>query len=172
MTDSSAEGLGAYRPCAGAMLFNRAGRVFVAQRIDTPGGAWQMPQGGIDPGESPREAVLRELREEIGTTRADIIAESDRWRTYDWPEALAGKLWQGRYRGQRQKWFALRFTGADGDINLRTAHPEFRAWKWVAVDELPRLIIDFKRAIYIELVAEFRHLAEEAPQSENQTRPL
>ncbi len=163
MTGRSTTEHDAYRPCAGIMLLNRDGRVFVAQRIDTPEDAWQMPQGGIDRGESPRDAAFRELGEEIGTAKAEFIAESARWLTYDWPEALAGRLWQGRFRGQRLKWFALRFTGDDRDINLNTAHPEFRAWKWVAIDELPALIIAFKRAIYHEVVAEFRHLAEGPP---------
>ncbi len=160
MTGQGAAEHGSYRPCAGIMLLNRDGRVFVAQRIDTPEDAWQMPQGGIDPGESPRDAAFRELREELGTAKAEFIAESARWLTYDWPDALADGLWHGRFRGQRLKWFALRFTGDDRDINLETAHPEFRAWKWVAIDEPPGLIIAFKRAIYQEVVAEFRHLAE------------
>lgn len=150
-----------YRRGVGALLFNRDGRVFVAKRIDTPGAAWQLPQGGLDKGESPREAVLRELAEEIGTDKAEIIAESAVWHTYDLPAPLIGKAWKGRYRGQRLKWFALRFTGQDADINLKaTAHPEFDTWKWVAIDELPRLIVDFKRPLYEALVAEFRHLAE------------
>ena len=161
MTGHGAKERGDYRPSAGIMLLDRRGRVFVAQRIDTPDDAWQMPQGGIDPGESPRDAALRELREELGTGKAEIIAESARWLSYDFPPALAGKLWQGRFRGQRQKWFALRFTGEDRDINLQTADPEFSAWKWVAIDELPALIVEFKRAIYDQVVAEFRHLAED-----------
>jgi putative (di)nucleoside polyphosphate hydrolase len=159
VTGQGAAQRGSYRPCAGIMLFNRDGRVFVAQRIDTPEESWQMPQGGIDRGESPRDAAFRELGEEIGTAKAEFIAESARWLTYDWPEALAGRLWHGRFRGQRLKWFALRFTGDDRDINLDTAEPEFRAWKWVAIDELPALIIAFKRAVYEDVVAEFRHLA-------------
>ena len=150
---------GAYRPSAGIMLLNRDGLVFVAQRIDTPGNAWQMPQGGIDDGESPGDAALRELHEETGIDKAEIISESNGWLTYDFPQALAGTLWQGQYRGQRQKWFALRFTGADNDINLATAHPEFSAWKWVAIDELSGIIVEFKRSIYEQVVAEFRHLA-------------
>ena len=154
---------GCYRPGAGIMLLDREGRVLVAQRIDTPEDAWQMPQGGIVCGESPRDAAFRELGEEIGTAKAEFIAESARWLTYDWPEALAGTLWQGRFRGQRLKWFALRFTGDDRDIDLETAAPEFRAWKWVAIDEVPRLIVAFKRAIYQQVVAEFRHLAEAPP---------
>jgi putative (di)nucleoside polyphosphate hydrolase len=150
----------AYRPSVGMMLFNRAGRVFVARRIDTPGDAWQMPQGGIDAGETPAEAALRELAEETGTAKAEIIAESGNWLTYDLPEDLAKTLWGGRYRGQRQKWFALRFTGTDSDIDLETAEPEFNAWKWVALDEVPRLIVGFKRPLYEEISAEFRPIAE------------
>ncbi len=159
MSVPSETDFGAYRRSAGIMLLNRDGLVFVAQRIDTPEDAWQMPQGGIDDGESPGDAALRELREETGIDKAVIIAESANWLTYDFPQALAGKLWQGQYRGQRQKWFAVRFTGDDSDINIATAHPEFNAWKWADIDDLPRLIVDFKRAIYEQVIAEFRHLA-------------
>ncbi len=150
----------AYRASVAVMLFNRDGRVLVARRIDTAQDAWQMPQGGIDAGETPAEAALRELEEEIGTAKAEIIAESGAWLTYDLPEALAKTLWHGRYRGQRQKWFALRFTGTDSDIDLDTAEPEFSAWKWVALDEVPLLIVDFKRLVYQRIVAEFRPIAE------------
>ncbi len=159
MTGAGHAHLSAYRPSAGIMLLNRDGLVFVAQRIDTPGDAWQMPQGGIEDGERPADAALRELREEIGTGKAEIIAESAHWLSYDFPQALAGTLWQGRYRGQRQKWFALRFTGIDEDIDIATAQPEFSAWKWVSIDQLPILIVEFKRALYEQVVAEFRHLA-------------
>lgn len=147
----------AYRPAVGIMLLNGRGQVFVARRIDmaaTP--AWQMPQGGIDPGETPRQAAMRELAEEIGTGKAEIVAESRCWMTYDLPAPLAATVWGGRYRGQRQKWFAMRFTGCDADIDLATAHPEFDAWRWVVPEELPTLIVSFKRQVYIEVVAEFR----------------
>jgi putative (di)nucleoside polyphosphate hydrolase len=144
-----------YRPCVGLMLFNRQGRVFVARRIDMRSEAWQMPQGGIDKKEDPRKAALRELREEIGTDKAEIVAESEAWRPYDLPAALRGTLWRGRYRGQTQKWFLLRFTGADADIDIATEHPEFLEWKWVDVADLPRLIVPFKRKIYEDVVAEF-----------------
>jgi len=147
-----------YRPCVGMMLFNRDGRVFVGRRIDTAD-AWQMPQGGIDPGETPAAAALREMREEIGTDKAIILAESPIWRPYDLPPRLGSRLWGGRYRGQAQKWLALRFTGADADIDLRTPHPEFDAWRWVDLDRLVELIVPFKRDVYREVVAEFRHLA-------------
>jgi len=148
-----------YRPCVGAMLINAAGRVFVAKRIDNPGDAWQMPQGGIDEGENPAKAVMRELQEEIGTDKAEIIAESDRWRDYDLPDELIGKLWGGKYRGQRQKWFALKFLGVDDDINI-DAHetPEFSDWKWVEIDEVINLIVPFKRTLYGDIVSEFRPL--------------
>ena len=146
-----------YRPGVGVMLFNRKGLVFVGRRGDTAD-AWQMPQGGIDEGESPREAALREMMEEIGTDKADIVAESRDWYVYDLPPALQARSWGGRFRGQRQKWFALRFTGADRDINIATKHPEFDAWKWASVRTLPELIVPFKRELYRALVAEFGHL--------------
>jgi putative (di)nucleoside polyphosphate hydrolase len=144
-----------YRPGVGVMLLDRQGRVFVGRRIDTPGENWQMPQGGIDKGESPRRAALRELREEVGTDRAEILAETKVWLSYDVPRPIAARLWRGRYRGQRQKWFAMRFTGSDGDIDLKTHHPEFDAWKWVAPAELPDLIVPFKRQLYRDLLREF-----------------
>lgn len=147
-----------YRPCVGMMLLNAEGHVFVGRRIDTAD-AWQMPQGGIDPGETPRRAVLRELREEIGTDKAVILAESPIWRPYDLPPRLGSRLWGGRYRGQAQKWFALRFAGQDADIDLKTPHPEFDAWQWVALDRLVDLIVPFKRDVYREVVEEFAHLA-------------
>jgi len=146
---------GAYRQGVGIMLLNPEGRVFVAQRIDFTGDAWQMPQGGIDPGESPLRAALRELKEEIGTDKAVPIAESKAWHSYDLPSELAGRRWKGRYRGQRQKWFLMRFTGRDADIDLATEHPEFRTWKWVGPAELPRLIVPFKRQLYLEVLEEF-----------------
>jgi putative (di)nucleoside polyphosphate hydrolase len=146
-----------YRPGVGILLVSQEGRVFVGRRIDVKEvAAWQMPQGGIDPGESPREAALRELKEEIGTDKAEILAESGRWRSYDIPGAIAGALWGGRYRGQRQKWFAMRFIGCDADIDLATEHPEFDAWQWAAPDDLPRLIVPFKRPLYLDVLEEFR----------------
>jgi putative (di)nucleoside polyphosphate hydrolase len=149
-----------YRPGTGIMLVNPDRLVLVARRIDMPSEAWQMPQGGIDPNESPVEAALRELREEIGTDRAEIVAESRDWLNYDLPPELIGKLWGGRFRGQTQKWFLCRFTGTDADIDLNTEHPEFLAWRWARLDELPDLIVPFKRALYRAIVAEFRPLIE------------
>ena len=151
-----------YRPCAGVMLANRNGKVFAAQRIDAKNlGAWQMPQGGIDPGETQREAAMRELREETGVTPelADIIAAMPYPVRYDLPEELQGKLWGGKYRGQEQHWFLARFMGEDEDIDIN-AHdpPEFCEWKWVEPDELPGLIVPFKREVYRAVVKEFRAL--------------
>ena len=153
------EGL-AYRPCVGIMLLNARGEVFVAQRIDSPGGAWQMPQGGIDDGEAPAVAAMRELKEETGTNNATIIAEHAEWIPYDLPNRLIKRLWKGRYRGQTQKWFVMRFLGTDGDIDINTAEPEFDAWRWVPMAELLGLVVPFKHHVYADLVEAFRHLAE------------
>lgn len=141
------------------MLFGPDGRVWVGRRIDTPGDHWQMPQGGIDEGENPREAALRELREEIGTGAAEILAEHPDWLKYDLPPDISRRIWGGRYRGQTQRWFALRFTGRDEDIRLDNDHPEFDAWRWEDIDRLPDLAVDFKRDIYQQVVTEFRHFA-------------
>lgn len=148
------------RPGVGIMLLNCDNQVFVAQRLDMRGAAWQMPQGGIDEGEEPRAAALRELEEEIGTARAEVIAESRRWYRYDLPLDLVNRRWGGRYRGQTQKWFALRFLGEDRDIDIATKHPEFSAWRWAARHELPELIVPFKRQLYRDVLAEFAHLFE------------
>jgi putative (di)nucleoside polyphosphate hydrolase len=155
-----------YRPGVGVMLLGPDGRVFVARRIDMPSEAWQMPQGGIDPGEEPAAAAFRELEEEIGTRAAEILACTEDWLTYDLPDELIGKLWGGRYRGQRQKWFAMRFTGRDDDIDIDTDDPEFLEWRWVEMEALPGLIVPFKRALYAELVGRFGHLAERLRQGE------
>ena len=146
-----------YRPCVGIMLFNKDGKVFVGKRLDQTVEAWQMPQGGIDKGESPRQAALRELGEEVGTDKADIIGEMEDWVTYDLPEHLIGIAFHGKYKGQRQKWFALRFTGQDSDIDLAAHDPEFS--HWVSLDELPDLIVPFKREIYRQVITAFRDLA-------------
>lgn len=149
-----------YRNGVGAVLFNEDGLVFVARRIDTSVDAWQLPQGGVKSGEKRRVAVLRELAEEIGTDKVEIIAKSSRKRCYDLPEDLADKVWRGRYRGQKQRWFALRFAGTDKDIDLAASdHPEFDSWRWVPLGDIPALAIWFKQEIYREIVAEFGHLA-------------
>ena len=149
-----------YRPCVGLMLINSRGQVFAAQRLDQRGSAWQMPQGGIDKGETPREAAFRELEEETGTSRAEILAESRDWHYYDLPAYLIPRLWSGKYRGQKQKWFALRFLGSDADIDLETHEPEFQTWQWVDLDTLPDLIVPFKRDVYSKVIAEFRSYVE------------
>lgn len=144
-----------YRPGVGILLLNRDGDVFVARRIDIAGdAAWQMPQGGIDPGEDPRRAALRELEEEIGTAKAEILAES-RWLQYDLPPEIAAPAsWGGRYRGQKQKWFAMRFLGREEEIDLAAHEPEFDAWKWVKPQRLVELIVPFKRQLYRDILAE------------------
>ena len=141
------------------MLLNADGLVFVARRVGMNDLHWQMPQGGIDEGESPRQAALRELEEEIGTNRAEIVAEAPGWIDYDLPAEVARQAWGGAYRGQTHKWFVLRFTGRDRDIDLVSDHQEFDAWKWVAMETLPTLEVPFKRAAYEIVVASFRHLA-------------
>lgn len=150
-----------YRRNVGAVLFNHAGQVLVARRADLPNaegpaGGWQLPQGGIDADEDPRLAIFRELEEEIGTANAEILAEHPGWLTYDLPPHLVGVALKGKFRGQTQKWFALRFLGAESEIDLgRDRHPEFDAWRWVALAELPALAVDFKRAIYEVLARDF-----------------
>lgn len=147
---------GRYRPGVGIMLMSPAQRVFVARRIDMPSDAWQMPQGGIDAGESPDTAARRELKEEIGTDRAELVAESRDWLSYDLPADLVPRLWGGRFVGQRQKWFLMRFTGQDADIDIATEHPEFSAWKWAEPADLPALIVPFKRDLYRAVLDEFQ----------------
>ncbi len=148
-----------YRPCVGIMLINNEGLVFVGRRIDQTVEGWQMPQGGIDDGETPEQAALRELEEEAGTAKATIIAQMDEWLTYDLPPHLLGVALHGRYRGQRQKWIAMRFTGEDSDINIKTHEPEFASWKWLALEALPRMIVPFKRDTYMKVIAAFRDVA-------------
>ena len=149
-----------YRNGVGVMLLNANNQVFVAKRIDMTTEAWQMPQGGVDSGEAPLQAALRELREEIGAEPKllTVLRESSDWYTYDLPDELIGRIWGGQYRGQRQKWFAMRFLGADTDIDIDTPHPEFLEWKWVDMRLLPDLIVPFKRQLYKALVDEFKNL--------------
>lgn len=154
-----------YRPNVGALLFNPAGLVLVAHRADMPdaegaAGGWQLPQGGMDEDEDPAVAVFRELEEEIGTAHAEILAEHPEWLTYDLPPDLLGKALGGKWRGQKQKWFALRFLGGDADIRLDLdPHPEFDAWRWAPLAELPAMAVPFKRAIYERLARDFARFA-------------
>ena len=147
-----------YRPGVGMMVLSPEGLVFVARRIDMPSEAWQMPQGGIDEGEQPDAAALRELAEETGVRQAEIIAESQGWLRHDLPPDLAARVWGGRYVGQVQKWFAMRFAGSDEDVDLNAHQAEFAEWKWLAADDLARLIIPFKRQLYRDVFTEFRGL--------------
>lgn len=146
-----------YRPCVGVMLVNGDGHVFVGQRIDNPGPAWQMPQGGVDEGEAPRDAALRELWEETGIEagKVSVAAESNEWIPYDLPHELVPRIWKGRYRGQEQKWFLLRFEGTDRDVNIATDHPEFSQWRWLPPQDLVANIVPFKRAVYTRVLEEF-----------------
>ncbi len=147
-----------YRPCVGVMLINPAGLVFAGRRTDNPAPAWQMPQGGIDEGEKPRQAALRELWEETGVTAdlVEFVGKTHDWVTYDLPPELLGRVWGGKYRGQRQKWFLYRYLGRDDQVNIATAHPEFAEWRWIAAAEMVASIVPFKRAVYDEVVRHFR----------------
>lgn len=149
-----------YRPCAGIMLVNQVGKVFVGQRLDSSADAWQMPQGGIDPGEDAETAAYRELGEETGIAPhlVEVIARSRDEHLYDLPPELMGTMWGGKYRGQRQFWFLMRFMGTDADVNIETSHQEFRAWRWAEADTLEGLIVPFKRRLYRAVLEEFRPL--------------
>ena len=146
-----------YRPCAGAMILNRENRVFVGQRIDTVLEAWQMPQGGIDPGEDALAAAVREVGEETGiaSNRIELIAEAPDELFYDLPPELVGKVWKGKWRGQRQRWFLFRFLGEDSDVRIATPEPEFRAWRWIDPHDLPAMIVPFKAQLYRDVLAAF-----------------
>ena len=157
-----------YRPCVGLVVFNRAGLAFIGRRIDGPEHvdlthAWQMPQGGIDAGEEPWPAALRELHEETNIRSVERLGEIAEWLSYDIPEGLIGQAWNGRYRGQTQKWFAVRFTGAESEIDIAHpggAHePEFSAWRWEKLQNIPALVVPFKRLVYDRVVAEFGKFA-------------
>jgi putative (di)nucleoside polyphosphate hydrolase len=157
MTPDEIAGL-PYRRCVGIVLANRGGRIFAGQRIDANVDAWQMPQGGIDPGETPREAALRELWEETGVTRdlVDIEAEHPDWISYDLPHQIVPRIWNGRFRGQTQRWFLMRFQGRDDQIRIETGHPEFSRWTWIEPDDLVDRIVPFKRAVYSKVLGAFR----------------
>jgi putative (di)nucleoside polyphosphate hydrolase len=147
-----------YRPCVGVMMINPEGLIFAAQRIDSPTPAWQMPQGGIDPGEDPGLAALRELEEEISVppTLVAPLAETADWLTYDLPPEMVPTIWGGRYRGQKQRWFLMRYLGGDDQINLATEHPEFSEWRWIGAAEMLDAIVPFKRQTYAEVIDQFR----------------
>ncbi len=147
-----------YRRNVGVMLVNAAGHVFVGQRLDSEVPAWQMPQGGIDKGEAPQEAALRELEEEIGVSPSlvTVEAETEGWLSYDLPHDIVPRIWKGRYKGQEQKWYLLRFHGEDAQVNIQTEHPEFSEWCWLPADEVLGQIVPFKRPVYEQVIAAFR----------------
>ena len=144
------------RSGVGIVLLNKDNKVFVAKRIDNPKNFWQMPQGGVDEGEDYLKAAFRELEEETSIKNIEILKEFDEWFEYELPKNLLGIIWKGKFRGQKQKWFVVRFTGKDSEINLKTKHPEFIEWKWVEMDDLPKIIVDFKRNVYEKLLIELK----------------
>jgi putative (di)nucleoside polyphosphate hydrolase len=148
-----------YRLGVGLVLFNHDKKILIGQRIDSKMNGWQMPQGGIDNGETPSQAVLREMEEEIGTNKGKIISEAKNWYFYDIPKYIVPKLWNGQYKGQKQKWFLIEFTGTDGDIKIDTINQEFKEWKWSNIDELMEIIVPFKKTLYKAVIKEFeKHL--------------
>lgn len=149
-----------YRSNVGIMMVNEKGYVFVGQRLDNNQNAWQMPQGGIDAGEDPETAAYRELLEETGVKKQDVrfVASSSQWLSYDLPEDLIPILWNGKFRGQKQKWFLFKFLGEDGDINIETEHPEFSKWKWISKENLLKEIVPFKKSVYENVLKEFKNI--------------
>ena len=149
-----------YRSNVGIMMVNEKGYVFVGQRLDNNQNAWQMPQGGIDAGEDPETAAYRELLEETGVKKQDVrfVASSSQWLSYDLPEDLIPILWNGKFRGQKQKWFLFKFLGEDGDINIATEHPEFSKWKWISKENLLKEIVPFKKSVYESVLKEFKNI--------------
>ena len=149
-----------YRSNVGIMMVNEKGYVFVGQRLDNNQNAWQMPQGGIDAGEDPETAAYRELLEETGVKKQDVrfVASSSQWLSYDLPEDLIPILWNGKFRGQKQKWFLFKFLGEDGDINIATKHPEFSKWKWIPKENLLKEIVPFKKSVYENVLKEFKNI--------------
>jgi len=146
------------RSGVGIVLLNEENKVFVGKRIDNPGNAWQMPQGGIDKNESYLEAAKRELREETGVVTVKVIKELDEWLTYNLPKSLLGKIWGGKYRGQKQKWFIMKFLGKNNEINIKTKKPEFLEWKWIESFKLPGVAVNFKINIYKKMTEELDSL--------------
>ena len=149
-----------YRSNVGIMMVNKSGYIFVGQRLDNNQNAWQMPQGGIDAGEDPETAAYRELLEETGVNQQNVrfLASSSRWLSYDLPEDLIPTLWNGKFRGQKQKWFLFKFLGKDGDINIATDQPEFSKWKWISKKNLLEEIVPFKKSVYENVLKEFKNI--------------